>query len=137
MIWPKDFESWLLALTLWREARGTSDDAITGVACSIRNRTLKPAWWNSDTAGSYLSVILCPMQYSSFNRVDANSTKFPYSSDTVMPRIAQIAQAVMDGTQPDCVAGAQSYFDVSIAAPDWTRSMEFTVQIGPFRFYRV
>lgn len=137
MIWPKDFESWLFCLCLWREARGVSDDAITGVACSIRNRTLAPAWWNGETAGSYMAVILGPRQYSSFNRLDPNSTKFPFENDTVMPRIAQIAQAVLDGTQPDCVAGAQSYYDVSITPPDWTRGMEFTVQLGPFKFYKV
>lgn|SRR5487761_13776 len=130
-----EWEKWLLSLCLWREARNQKHDAIVAAACSIRNRVNSPRWWGHD----WVSVILCPEQYSSFNRNDVNSTKFPASADPVFPQCRAIAAAVHDGTQPDTVSGAQSYYDRSLDAnpPAWRDTMTWVCDVDSFHFYRV
>lgn len=129
-----NWEIWLLALLLWREARNQQPDAITAVACSVRNRVLSPRWWGT----TWTDVILCPEQYSSFNAGDPNATKFPTSTDSVIGTCYSIASAVYNGAA-DTVDGAQSYFDLSLAddPPSWAESMTFVCQVGAFKFYRV
>ena len=93
---------------------------------------LRPRWWGTD----YVQVILCGEQYSSFNRSDPNSSKFPGSADSVFPRCLAIAQTVHDGTQADTINGADSYHDTSIAPPEWASKMVKMATIGSFIFYR-
>ena len=132
------WEVGLLALCLWREARNQPADAITAVACSIRNRTLKPAWWNSMHAMDYIEVILHPEQYSSFNAGDVNAAKMPLSSDLIFPQCLEIAQSIWDGTQSDTIQGAQSYFDRSLDSnpPQWANTQTHICDVGDFHFYR-
>jgi hypothetical protein len=131
----RNWEISLLALCLWREARNQPREAIQGVACSIRNRVYQPRWWGH----SWSSVILAGEQYSSFNRDDPNSTKFPADSDIVFPVCLGIARYVHDDAMPDNTNGAQSYFDKSLDAdpPKWAAKMTPTCDIGDFHFYRV
>jgi cell wall hydrolase len=125
----------LLALCIWREARGESYDAKFAVGCSIRNRVQHPRWWGRD----WRSVILDPWQYSSFNSNDPNSKKFPAPLDE--PSFGdseRAANAVMSGI-PDTTGGAVSYFDRSLDSdpPEWAVSPEFvhSGDIGHFHFY--
>jgi|SRR5579884_3172098 spore germination cell wall hydrolase CwlJ-like protein len=128
----KSWEISLLALLLWREARNQSANAMMAVACSVRNRVLRPRWWGHD----WISVILCGEQYSSFNRNDPNSTKFPPSADSIFPQCLAIAAAIHEGLQDDVIGGADSYHDTSIAPPEWTTKMEKVGNVGDFSFYR-
>jgi spore germination cell wall hydrolase CwlJ-like protein len=125
----------LLALCVWREARGEVNDAQLGVACSIRNRVDKPGWWGTD----YRSVILKPWQYSSFNAGDPNSIKFPDETDSVWLQCLENASLVINGNCPDNTDGAQSYFDKSLDnnPPKWAATMTHTLDIGRLHFYKV
>ena len=124
----------LLALCIWREARGETRDGKFAVGCSIRNRVNHPRWWGRD----YRSVILDPWQYSSFNAADPNSNKFPHPGDSAYDDCEACATSVLNG-DADMTGGAVSYFDKSLDAnpPTWPSSPQFahSVDIGAFHFY--
>jgi spore germination cell wall hydrolase CwlJ-like protein len=129
-------EQFMLALAIWREARGEPVNAQIAVGCSIRNRTLRATWWNDRTAASYTAVILQPYQYSSFNASDPNATKIPNYRDPNFREILGIAASIIDGTQEDTTSGATHYFDSSIDPPSWTTEMTEVLDLPPFKFFK-
>lgn len=128
------YEFSLLALCIWREARGEVVPAKFGVAWSIRNRALKPSWWGTD----FTSCILKPKQYSSFNPGDPNAVKWPMPADTSWLACLQAAQAAYAGVGDDPTGGATHYFDRSMDAnpPIWSKTMSHMIDIGHLRFYK-
>jgi len=124
----------LLALCIWREARGETHAGKFAVGCSIRNRVQHPRWWGRD----YRSVILDPWQYSSFNANDPNANKYPQPGDAAYDDAEACAQSVVNG-DPDTTAGAVSYYDKSLDAhpPQWASSPQFkhSIDIGAFHFF--
>lgn len=130
----------LLALCIWREARGETLNAKNAVAWSIRNRVLQPSWWGHGWAG----VVLMPAQYSSFNRTDPNATKLPMDTDPSWQDSLLAAQSVyssdltVDPRLPDPTNGATHYFDLSLDLhpPSWAIEMTKTCDIGRLHFYR-
>ena len=136
------YELVLLALCNWREARGESVDAKLAQAWTVRNRTLHPSWWGHD----WVSVILKPFQYSSFNATDPNASKMPGMEDTSWADCLKVAEQVYNFTGPvygdpgDPTAGSTHYFDKSLDLhpPVWATdgSMVHVTDIGSFRFYR-
>jgi N-acetylmuramoyl-L-alanine amidase len=134
-ILKSNWELFMLALVVWREARNQPFAAQVGVACTVRNRVNAPVvWWGK----TYLDVILCPDQYSSFNENDPNSTQFPKETDAVFPMCLAIARDVLGNVAADNTDGAQSYFDRSLDAtpPTWASEAQHTVNIGDFRFFK-
>jgi spore germination cell wall hydrolase CwlJ-like protein len=125
----------MLALAIWREARGEVYAAKQGVAWVIQNRVLNPGWWGHDLVG----VILMPFQFSSFNSGDPNATKFPAEADPSWADSLDVANKVIADALPDNTSGATSYFDNSIAPPGWATdgSQVHTVDIGNLHFYKV
>lgn len=132
---PEDaYKVILLALCVWREARGEIVAAKYAVAFSIRNRVLHPSWWGD----SWESVILKPFQYSSFNAKDPNAVKFPVPADTSWQASVAAALAAFNSTCPDPTEGSTHYFDRSLDAspPEWTVEMIHVIDIGNLRFFR-
>lgn len=123
----------LKALCAWREADNQSLDARRGVIWSINNRAAVPAWWNNHVAFDETRVILMPEQYSSFNRNDPNSTRWPVNGSPIWEE-TKLA-AIMPGA--DNTSGATHYYSVDIPEPSWAAEMTFTVQIGALKFYRL
>ncbi len=131
----------LLALVLWREARGEDVATKRAVAWSIRNRVANPGWWGK----TWWGVILMPEQYSSFNHNDPNATKWPLQIDPSWEECLSVAISVYteDVKQtpsiPDPTSGATSYFDRSMDSnpPSWAldRSMKHVLNSGNLRFY--
>jgi len=131
----------LLALVIWREARGEILLAKQAVAWSIRNRVVHPGWWGR----SWWGVILHPYQYSSFNRTDPNATAWPLQVDASWEDALQVAADVYtaDVAQApkilDITKGATSYFDKSVDAnpPSWAKdgSMAHVCDFGRLHFY--
>src|SRR5437879_2493222 len=72
----------LLALCIWREARGQDTAVKSGVKHVILNRAVRPS-------GPYVhcpdvvSNILAPYQFSSFNRNDPNASLLPNPKNSV------------------------------------------------------
>lgn len=133
MMWNTDEvpNVYLTALCTWREARGTSDEAIRGVLHVIKNRATRPSWWGS----SYSGVILKPLQFSSFNAGDPNAVKFPADGDQIFKKILGFTEKVIAGQDEDLTDGATHYHDSSVS-PDWAAKMTQTAKIGPFTFYK-
>ena len=125
----------LFALCIWREARGESEDGKRGVAHVIANRVNHPGWWGHD----WCSVILKPWQFSSFNKNDPNSEKWPEDTDPSWQQCLSIASDVYLGMNSDPTDGACYYYDTSIEFPRaWGPQSEYTntLNIGRLKFWR-
>jgi spore germination cell wall hydrolase CwlJ-like protein len=126
----------LLALCVWREARGEGLLGKRGVAHVVQNRAAHPRWWGGP---SLHSVILKPWQFASFNPGDANAEKWPSDDDHSFADCSDICDAVLRGADEDIVGGATSYYDNSIPPPVWAvdGSNELTLAVGRLKFYRL
>ncbi len=123
-----------LALTLYREARGEIYECKVAVAFSIVNRVFHPAWWGHD----FMSVMFKKWQYSSLTALkDPQLTVWPQSDDPSWQECLAIADKIVNNELSDPVPGADSYYDVSIPPPPWTKTARFVAQIGRIRFYDV
>ena len=134
---PMDsYERLVLALTIWREARGEDHKTKVAVACSIRNRVLHPKWWGND----YVSVCTKKWQYSSMTATsDPQLGLWPSITDFSFAECMEIADAVIDGelSTPIETHGADSYYDDSIAPPKWATPDKFVGKLGKLNFYNI
>lgn len=126
----------LFALVIWREARGEPFASKQAMAWSVRNRVNRPRWWGH----TFETVILAPLQYSSFNRNDPNATKWPVSNDPNWIDALNIA-CDLYGDSPtlsDNSQGADSYFDKSLDnnPPAWAKTAVHTADVGDFHFFK-
>jgi N-acetylmuramoyl-L-alanine amidase len=130
----------MLTLLLGREAGNQKDDAILAVGCTVRNRVLRPGFWN--WGRDWEGVIEAKWQYSSINGPpnDPNLAKYPNLNVEPWERCLAIAEMVYAGEVNDPTHGATHYFDRSLdlTPPLWARNgqMAYTVDIGAFHFYR-
>ena len=131
-----DWDKALLALTLWREARGEIVDAKKAVGCCIRNRVRNPRWWGTD----YSSVMTKRWQFSSLTAAgDPNLIQWPNPIDTAWQACMQIADDVYNDVLVDTTNGATSYYDKSLDGnpPTWATdgSLAHKCDIGNFHFF--
>lgn len=136
---PYDFE--MVALCVWREARGASDEAMRAVAWVIRNRVKDTRW-----PGTEHGVVLQPKQFSCFNAGDPNAVKFPHSRDVAdwkaWERVrAAVAAVYADGVgeAADPTKGANHYHSIPEGRPfpSWAVREAETLRLPGFRFYRL
>lgn len=123
----------LTALCLWREARSTDNAARTGILHVILNRA-KSKFRGSDP----ISVILWPMQFSSFNSNDRNSSLLPDPKNPADWKAFEQCCLVVDAPGNDPTFGAVMYHSYPIGSPDWpvwAVESKHTATIGPFKFY--
>jgi len=129
----KACELFLLALTVWREARGESEEAQAAVAHSILTRANHPSWWGNDI----VSVITKRWQYSSITDPrDPQLTNWPHLADPSWEKAISIAEGVLSGTIPNPSPEADSYYDTSIPPPYWTKTSQQIAKIGRLCFYK-
>ena len=121
------------AMTVWGEARGSGIRCMHAVMNVITNRVSHPGWWGSD----YRGVCLHQWQFSCWNPGDPNRGQVlgVSSGDELFRWALGIASDLLHGRLRDSVAGADSYYDVSIPAPPWTIGLQPVAQIGTLRFY--
>lgn len=130
----KNADKTFLALTVWREARGESAQVQAGIAHVILNRVRRPSWWGHDI----MSVLFKKWQFSSLTDPrDRQLTTWPASNDPSWQQCLKISCGVVDGQIKNPVPGADSYYDISIPAPNWATSKTFVAQIGRVRFYNL
>lgn len=128
------YEASLLALVVYREARGETLQAQIAVAFSILNRVVHPGWWGS----SLSAVIGKKWQYSSMTAPgDPQLGLFPHEPDPAFDQCMNAASMVLNAQVENPVPGADSYYDVSITAPKWATPSTFVKQIGNLIFHNV
>lgn len=133
------YEITLLALTLWREARGESTDAKIAVAHTVKNRIDNPGWWGND----WISVLTKKWQYSSLTDPnDKQLTTWPKADDHVFEECLSIAEMVVRGVYNSPLKGIDSYYDDSLQGdlrPKWAKEHpeRFVGKIGRLNFYNM
>jgi len=133
----------LLALCLWREARGQSLEVKRAIRWVILNRVAHPSG-PFVACRDLVSTILCPRQFSSFNAGDPNAAKMPSPKNPADWAAWLACCAVVDeptedasGASLDTTGGANYYFDTSIQPPAWADPLKLTKQIDTTRFYKL
>jgi len=130
------YPQFLLALCIWREARGQSRLAKLGVKHVILNRVAEPKG-PYRKCSDLVRTILAPYQFSSFLRADLNSSRLPDPNSAGDWKAWLECCDVVDSTEPDPTGGATHYFSVDIMPPAWAEPSMFTKAIGAFRFFRI
>lgn len=139
------YEFFLLALCLWREARGRPDEEKRAIAHVIVNRATDPG---KRFGPSMAAVITAPSQFSSMapphvnglslnEWINATSWPIPGAKDWVT--CCAIADAFGNATeQPDPTHGATNYYSDPIdKVPAWADPGKLTLHLGVFRFYKL
>ena len=124
----------LLILMDWREAEGEGLLGKRGVAHSAKNRADMPGWWGGP---SLKSVILKPMQFSSFNPGNPRERDWPDDNQPAYQDCVTICTDVLYNGDEDITHGATNYFDISIPTPIWAQTMQLTLAVGRLRFYKL
>lgn len=122
----------LLALCIWREARGEPLAAKLGVAWTVRNRcAVAPReGFRRDIAAN----VLKPWAFSSFMAGDPNSAKYPEANDFSWLQSLAAAKSA----EPDPTGGAVFYYSKPLTAPPkaWG-NVQHAADIGGLHFYRL
>lgn len=87
--------TFILALVVWREARGESALGKLLVAQVVENRVRDQRW-----PETYVGVITQPWQFSAFNKNDPNATLFPHENDPAWAECVAIAERVLATPTP-------------------------------------
>ena len=135
----------LLALCLWREARGCSHQEKLAIALVICIRAADPAGSFSKTI---TGVITAPSQFSSISPPHVNglslaewinATSWPAENDPNWIECCEIADSVGNATEGfDLTKGATHYYSTPIPKPPaWADPSRMTLQLGVFRFYKL
>ncbi len=132
-----NYDQFLEALALFREARGQSLACKSAVLAVIRNRASDSLnRWPKSTA----DVVTQPKQFSSFNANDPNVTKWPTQKQPVEWVAWQDCLTVV-GTVliADPTHGANHYHSISDGQPlpTWADPAKLTVTISVFKFYKL
>ena len=121
-----------MALCLWREARGESEEAKIGVGMCILNRAARPSWWGTNI----MEVIFKKWQFSSLTDPnDKQLTLWPKENNPAWESCLILSEKILKGDYEHPAPGADSYHDVSIPAPYWAKPEQFVGQIGRLRFF--
>ena len=103
------YEEFLLALVIWREARGEGHDGMVAVGCVIRNRA-------HDWGQTFYKAIVGQNQFSSMTiKGDSQTVLWPAPDDGVI----QIARDVYSGATGDTTGGAHYYANEAAMNSVW------------------
>lgn len=137
----------VFALTLHHEAASEGARGMAAVGCIIRNRVAWGKWGHS-----YWDVCLARKQFSCWRPAGGtvNYGRLVEHADELraggrplaMQRAFNIADAVMGGTQPDLVGGADHYWAPAAMipkgkTPEWAIGVTPVLEIGRHRFIRL
>ena len=132
-----NYDEWLSALCIWREARGASAAAQTAIYHVILNRaTDAQKRWPTTIPG----VILQLKQFSSFNVGDPNAVLFPnpyYIHDWEAFESCQAVVTAPLGGDPTLGANGYESLPEADRKPAWADPAKIVCTIGPFRFYKL
>ena len=133
----------LLALCLWREARGCSHQEKLAIAHVIANRAADP----KGRFPKSIAGVVC--QQSQFTSIAppfhitpaemANACAWPKEGDPNFAECCAIADAFGNATEgEDPTRGATNYYsDPITTVPGWAAPEKLTARIGVFHFYKL
>jgi hypothetical protein len=140
-------QSWqwsLLALVLWREARGCSHEQKVAVAHVITTRAtdaLKrfPVTLSGVICAQSQFTSIAPPLHAVGPAEIQNAVSWPKDGDANFLECCQIADAFAAATEgPDITAGATHYYTDPIPqVPGWADPSKLTLRLGVFHFYRL
>ena len=122
-------EYYLLALCIWREARGEPMLGKLYVAQTIKNRVKDSRW--PDT---YTDVILQPLQFSAFNKNDIQVSMYPKPEDNNWADCVAAADMVLDCKEDFIKA---NHYHARSVKPKWAKQEYIVAQIGNHIFYNL
>jgi N-acetylmuramoyl-L-alanine amidase len=117
----------VLALCVWREARGETPRGRRLVAQVVENRVTDKRW-----PDSYEGVILQPFQFSSFSKGDPNATMFPLENDIAWPDCVAAADEILAAPAPITTA---NHYHVAGLDPAWRDATKIVAVEGHHVFY--
>lgn len=128
-------DRFLLALCVWREARGETVKGKQLVAQVIVNRCTDALhrWPRTVPA-----VITQPWQFSSFNKDDANALLYPAEADSSWPdcvQAADIALSTLTGSLAPTTSA--NHYHVAGLDPSWRDATKVVATEGHHVFYRL
>jgi N-acetylmuramoyl-L-alanine amidase len=131
--WLDAANKFLLALVIWREARGESYQGKVAVASVIRNRveaTHLPDQWDN--------IIERKWQFSSMTAPgDAMLVQWPLNEDLSWIDSLAASEGVYSGALLDNTGGATLYANLHVCQPKWDFSkLTQTVVIGNHTFFK-
>lgn len=140
---------YLVACTLYGEARGEPEEGQIAVAWVIRNRAEDPGWWtvytgpsNADGRITHVGgACVKPYQFSCWLPDDPNYKTVqnlnPISPDCI--KLREIGRRVMAGEIEDPTGGATHYINPAVLAklPAWAEKNTPTKTIGNHHFYKI
>ena len=119
----------MLALCVWREARGESAEGKALVAQVIINRCNDPAKrWPRTIQG----VVCQPLQFSSFNKNDPNVNFYPKESDASWVESVEAAAKALAANPPMTLA---NHYHTLAINPKWADPTKVTEIVGAHKFY--
>jgi spore germination cell wall hydrolase CwlJ-like protein len=119
----------LLALCIWREARGESYRGKLLVGATIRNRVEDRRWPNT-----YAGVITQRMQFSAFNLGDPNALKFPIEGD---PAWGDAVLAADETLRAETLLTNANHYHTKAVTPVWSRADAMVDVEGEHVFFRL
>lgn len=106
-----DYNKSLLAICMWREARGEGPDGMRAVGCVIRNRV-------NDWKLRWATVIIGHNQFASMTvKGDPETVLWPGPGDAQL--VLTIADEIYAGTHLDITGGAHYYANEAYITSDW------------------
>lgn len=123
----------IVASTIYGEARSEGIQGMLGVAHVIANRVRTENRWPNDAA----EVCLQAEQFSCWNENNKNFRAMMLDDNSNYDIAYGLAVAAYEGAlSPDPTGGANHYHDDSVK-PYWTENRTPTVQIGRLLFYKL
>ncbi|HOT88113.1 MAG TPA: cell wall hydrolase [Bacteroidales bacterium] len=134
---PKTYNitnEYILAATLWKEARGEGERGMQAVMNVIMNRAKGDFKKAKDIA-------LASKQFSAWNNISnpeqvALTFAKQVKNDEQWKQAIKIVYQASKGNLPDITKGAICYFNPKLLHPSWMRSMIKTTEIGNHSFYK-
>lgn len=118
---------YMLALAIWREARGEPARGQLLVGTTIRNRVEDRRWPNT-----YVGVITQRLQFSAFNLGDPNVLKYPAEDDPTWAPCVAAARAVLEAPAP---ISPVNHYCTTTVHPTWRDDRKLTEVAGHHAFF--
>lgn len=134
-----------MALTVWAEARGESEEGQRAVAWVIRNRFDNPGWWSRQRGDgipddTIAAVCRDPWQFSCWNPSDPNRWRLDQSATQERDdyqRIKQLCIQVLAESYEDDPTRDSDHYCTKAVAPHtrWAQGRKPVAVIGNHQFY--